>query len=508
MIEYTDNNHTHNLLSEFKRRQEATINNYEPSHQDGHNQKSYHTSGARYRLLFGGNQSGKSHAAAYDCACNARGRNPYKSHTENTLTRDCEIWVISAEYSTIKTGIYRHIKNIIPSWDLLCEGPRVPGHKLPSFLEIRRADGYKTTITFMSAKGESREKFQAAAVDYFYIDEEIQEDIWEELEARTLSTGGYFSISATLVESYDWILALERQAQAGSPTVFLTRLNTELNPYLDSTTVTYLKEKWSQETLEYRFYGRSRRISGLIYNNWDSNRHIIKPFRIPYDWPRWCAIDPGIRTCAALWIAVGPDKQAIAYRELYAHNEPLWSVAAIIKQLEGYKLNEELTFKFGHNVWEEQDGCEYLVTRLIDPKGRARSEAGEASIISQLYSRYGISCIPADNSLRPGLEDCRYWLERGFTVFDFLVNFIEERSLYRARPTTSKRTANDPIEDPIRRKNHLMDCWRYIAREQPSWSHRDQMPLKLTNSFNPADIISKRRQESNEFTEEYIGSEY
>src|SRR3989304_8166561 len=191
------------LLEEFKRRSEHAINKYVPTHEEEHDQLSYHLSKARYRLLFGGNQSGKSHAAAYDCVCMARGSSPF--YDLKQIKKNYNIWIISAEYVTIKTGIYRHLKDIIPDWELVEEGPNVPGHRLPTFITLKRKDGYCTTITFASAKGESREKFQAAAVDYIYIDEEIQEDIWEELEARTLSTGGRFSLSATLVESYEWI---------------------------------------------------------------------------------------------------------------------------------------------------------------------------------------------------------------------------------------------------------------------------------------------------------------
>jgi len=285
------------ILAEFQRRQEHAINEYKPSNKPGHNQTDYHSARHKIRLLFGGNQSGKSHAAAYDCAINARGRNIYNPQS-NITGRDVEIWIIAPEYSLITNGIYRHLKNIIPDWDLIDEGPKVPGHRLPTHMYIKRKDGYKTLIQFLSAKGEQRAKFQAAAVDYFYIDEEIPFDIWEELEARTLATSGTFSISATLVESYDWIMELEGLAEKGSPNVFLTRLNTELNPYLQEEAVNYLKEKWSQETLEYRFYGKARRITGLIYNTWSDQLHIIAPFKIPHNWPRWCAIDPGIRTCA------------------------------------------------------------------------------------------------------------------------------------------------------------------------------------------------------------------
>ena len=474
MLEISD--YSIDLLQEYARRQSHAINAYKPSEQENHNQLSYHKATSRYRLLFGGNQSGKSHAAAYDCACNARGKNPFTDiHIKG---RDVEIWVISTEYLTIKNGIYRHLENILPDWEILKEGAKIVGTNLPSFIEVKRPDGYKTTITFMSAKSDDmRQKFQAAAVDYFYIDEEITETIWEELEFRTLATGGKFSISATLVESYEWITRLEDLAIKGDKNVFLTRLNTELNPYLDQSVVQFLKHKYSDEALAYRFYGKARRLTGLIYNNW-TPAHVVPAFKIPHDWPRWCAIDPGIRTCAALWIAVGPDDHAYAYRELYAHNEPLWQVALEIKKCEGYTFNRDLSYKFNHYVFEETEDSEKLILRLIDPKSRARSEAGETSILDQLYERYGLLCTPADNSLRAGLEDCRFWLQNledkipGFRVFDTLTNFQDERRVYRPRPETKKRDQNSPIEDPIRKHNHLMDCWRYIARQKPKYADR------------------------------------
>jgi len=482
-------------------------------------QLDYHKSHSIYRLLFGGNQSGKSHAAAADCAWYATGRHP---HGDNIEGRDVEIWVISAEYSTIKTGIYRHLIALIPDWDIVEKGPRIPQQPIPSYLKIRRKDKYETTITFLSAKGEAREKFQAAAVDYFYIDEEIQSGIWEELEARTLATGGMFSISATLVESYDWILNLEREAESGNPRVFLTRLNTENNKYLDKERVQYLKNKWSDETKEYRFYGKARRVQGIVYSSFDEERHVIKPFKVPPEWPRWCAIDPGIRTCAVLWITVDNYDRAYVYRELYAKNEPLWQVAIQIKLFEGWQLNQELSLEFKHYVWELKNPeipAENMILRLIDPKARARSEAGEDSIISQLYERYGLIVTPADNSLRPGLEDCRFWLEDladgkpALQVFNTCENFLEERRRYKYRPPTSKLNSNEPIEDPIRKHNHLMDCWRYIAREKPSWNKKelytDQIgSTPLYRRKTGSELLQERLAKENEEPNEWLGIEW
>lgn len=495
------------LVQELYRRSKHKVNTYVPDSTIGHDQLSYHKSTAQIRLLFGGNQSGKSHTAAYDCVCHARGISPPEWGQKEITGKNVEIWLISPQYITIKTGIYRHLKDMMPDWDKEKEGPRIVNHDLPSYIKVRRQDGYETTISCFSADGENREKFQAAAVDYIYIDEEIGKDIWEELQYRVLATGGKFSISATLVESYDWIVDLEEEADKGNPNIFITRLHTELNKYLDQQTVKLLSAKIDDDTKEYRFFGKSRRTQGLIYKNFTEDTHIVKPFKIPPEWPKWCAIDPGIRVCAVLWIAVGPNGRAYAYRELYIRNEPLWQIIVHLKQAEGWKLDLELSHKFNHYVWlEGKEEPEELVLRIIDPKARARSEAGEMSILDQLHTRYGVACTPADNSLRPGIEDCRFWLEPladgqpAFVVFDTCQNFLQEIKGYRYRPKSTKKNQNEAIDEPIRKANHLMDCWRYIAREKPKWSDRLTDPQGYKEPLTAGEKISRRHRHLSEST--------
>jgi hypothetical protein len=486
-------------IIELHRRSKHAINTYAPTNQLNHDQLSFHKSTHRYRLLFGGNQSGKSHAAAYEIACWARGKHPHRKIPKPPI----DIWVISAEYVTLRTGIYRHLRNIIPDWEIEKFGPNVIGHLLPAYIIMKNG----SMITFQSAKGDARQKFQAAAVHLISIDEEVQGSIWEELQARTLATGGNFIISATLLESYDWILNLERQASQKDSDVFLSRLNTELNPYLDTATVQHLKETWSKDTQEVRLYGKSLRSTGLVYNTWDSTKHKIKKFPIPKEWPRWCAIDPGIRTCAVLWITCDQDNHSYAYRELYAHNEPLHQIALSIKAAEGWKLNKELSFKYNHFVWEETSNAEHVIIRVIDDKLKSRLITGDPGVLTQLYDKYGISSTPADKALRPGIEDIRLWLEPledgepGFRCFNHLENFLMERRSYRIRTKKSKQEQNEAIDEPIRKQNHLMDCWRDIAREYPRWS--DHIPLELSR-----EPLYKQLQSEKVTTHEWLGENW
>jgi len=490
------------IVNELKRRQAHAHTRYQPGSIPGWDQLSFHKSLSRYRMVFGGNQSGKSYTAAYEVSCWLRGRHPYRSIPAGPT----QVWCISAEYSTLEEGVYRHLlgegdDSLLPPWEIESIGPKVPQQNLPSYILMKN----KSLVRFKSAKGDARQKFQAAAVGLISIDEEIDRSGWDELQMRTLKTGGNFIISATLVESYDWIVDLEKEAEGPDPDYFLTRLHTEENPYLDKPTVAKMKGILSDEEREIRYMGRSRRSTGLVYKDFNDN-NIVKPFDIPYDWPRWQALDPGIRTFAGLWITVSPKNETFIYREMYEHNVPLYEIATIIKTLEGFRLNKELSEQFEHFVWEARDESidssrdpEYMVERFIDDKRSSRLITGDEGVLEQLNSRYGIATTPADKDKRPGIEDVRYWLNHGLKVFDTCENFIREIRRYRIRPPETKKNSNEPIDEPIKKDDHLMDCIRYLAREQLKFD-TSLVPVQARLKYRKgsqvlADILEKNRQE-------------
>lgn len=491
-------------IEELKRREEHPFNQYIPGDSPDWNQKAFHASEATYRLLFGGNRSGKSQAAAYEVACWLLGKSLYRKIPEAPN----RVWCISVEYSTLYEGIYRHLRKLIPDWETLKKGPVLPGTRLPSYVELKNG----SDVIFKSSKGgeEAREKFQAADIDLISIDEEVPGDIVEELLLRTLDRGGSFIISATLVESYEWIIDLETLAINGDPDHFLVRLNTEANPYLDAVTVAKIKAKLSREELEVRYYGKSRRSKGLVYAAFNSSIHCVEPFRIPWDWPRWRSFDPGIRTAAALWVAVGPDEKAYAYRELYLHNVPLYEIAIQIKECERWKLNKELSLEYKQFIWEETDDSEHMVESFIDDKRGSRLITGEEGVIDQLNTRYGLSCTPADKAKVPGIEDCRYWLENGFHVFNTLTNFLWEIKRYRIRNKKTRKDQNEPIDEPVKKDDHLMDNWRYIARSQPRWKDRCLMAnLQRREALAmTAKDIGRHIRKERVYEHEFLGSEW
>lgn len=452
------------LLEELRRRSEHEYHKYAPL--DG--QLEFHKSTKYIKLLFGGNQSGKSRANAQEIAWRLTKEHPHKKVPKRALM----IWVVSTEYQTIRAGIYRHLVQILPPWEIQNFGPKVQGHDMASYIRMKNG----SQVYFLSSKGgdDSRTKFQAEAVDYVAIDEEIENWIWDELQARLLATGGDFGISATLVESYDWIVELESRAVANDPDVFLARLDTRKNPYLNQEQVNRLVSKWDPVTREYRIEGKSRRSTGLVYPHFD---HWIPPFNIPKRWTKYHGLDPGFRVCAGLWGAVTEFGQLIFYRELYQEYSDLGFVANEIRQVEKLNNNDEEEIHF----------------RVIDDKEGSHTVTGAVGPLTVLANEYGLYYSPAIKSKLAGIESVRMWLKKHDTnefytyklddgteiklpkgqrlfVFNTLEYFKYEITRYKIAPPKERRDRNEPLDTPIKAKDHLMDVLRYIIMLSPSYS--------------------------------------
>ncbi|HHN74657.1 MAG TPA: terminase [Acidobacteria bacterium] len=98
-------------------------------------------------------------------------------------------------------------------------------------------------------------------------------------------------------------------------------------------------------------------VGGYLQGIWDERHHVIEPFEIPDDWPRWRAMDWGFAAPYSVgWYTVDPDSGVIyRYRELYGYGgkpnigtrESPEEVARKILQLE--KREREAGIRFINN---------------------------------------------------------------------------------------------------------------------------------------------------------------
>jgi hypothetical protein len=461
------------ICRELSARYDHPLYRYKPDDHKERDQLGFHRSAADVRLLFGGNQSGKSRGIAQECTWWLTNTHPYLKTPERP-----RLYCLSNSYRTIQEGVYKHLNEILPTWLISDIGPRVPAWNFPAWIRMKTG----AQIDFISGEGgeEARRKVQAAEVDLAIIDEEVIQLIYEELQARRLSRGGKLIVGATLVRSEPWCMDLEDRAEMGDDAVALFRLSTYIaaeRGHVSSRQLKEMESTLSAEERDVRLRGKSRRAQGRVYPEFSTD-HIIEPFTIPREWTRYCALDPGFRTFAVLWAAVAPDQKYVLYRELYYHGQRALDVAEAILAAEGYK-------KLSENLWAFEEGVtESIEIRWIDPSAFRHDESGNVrtgAMLSMFSQEMGIgsrlSCSPAPNDVTVGIEYCRRSLQKDIDgiaklrVFKTCREFINEARHYRFRKDSGDSSRNEVRDQPVKRRDHLMDCLRYMELGGLNYQH-------------------------------------
>jgi hypothetical protein len=451
------------ILREVHRRLHHPFYTYKPDDHADAPQLQFHQSDAWCRLMFGGNQSGKSRSGAQEAAWWLNHSHPYLK-----TPKAPRIYVISANYRTVQEGIYKHLRSVLPRWRIANEGPQVPGWQVPSYILMQ--DGAQ--VDFITAQGveEARKKIQAAEIDLGIIDEEVDGVVYGELMPRLLARDGKLIVTATLYNSEPWCLDLEDRADTGEPGIEVFRLSSYRaaeRGHISRTALRRMEAGLSKEDIEVRLLGRSRRYEGLIYKEF-GRKHVIEPFPIPKEWTRYCSLDAGFRTLAGLWAAVGPDGKYVLYREIYYHGAKAMEVAEAILATEGYQ-------KVGRYwIWQRGE-VEDIRIRWMDPSGFGHHETGELKYgtLFALYSQElgvgsRLACVPAQNAVNYGIEMCRRSLGEDMDgipkmrVFNTLTNFIKECRRYRMTRDRRDVSKPEPRDMPVKRDDHLLDDWRYL----------------------------------------------
>lgn len=186
------------------------------------------------------------------------------------------------------------------------------------------------------------------------------------------------------------------------------------------------------------YQGVFARPEGLIYQDFDSGRHIIDPFEIPSAWRRIAGADFGFNNpTAALWAAIDPDGVVYLYRE-YKERGKLPSESA-----------EDL-MSFKDDGWLESIQC--------DPSSPEAIEQ---------YRRSGLPAQAADNAVMEGIERVIALIKTDrLRVFRGLVHTLDEIESYRWLRRNVRQAGEVGVlitDAPAKENDHLMDALRYLA---------------------------------------------
>jgi phage terminase large subunit-like protein len=414
--------------------------------------------------LLGGNRSGKTELGAVLATVWLLGKEYFRNTDLWEFVKDLpvpeppnNIWVVGLDFPTLRDVIWREkLRHGREHAGLLPKDDTVIKKVSDSEYQVFATNG--SILTGKSADS-GREKFQGASVDLVWIDEEPEVDVFDECYQRTIDCAGKLLLTLTPLTDISsgvripWVYDLYEEAKEGKKDVKFVSLSVLDNPFVPDTEKEKLLEKWKGHPEEKaRLYGDFVQRSGLVYNMWNKERHMIRPFPIPKDWKRVVSIDPAATgTTAAVWCAFDPKGNMYLYREYYDRDKV---------------VSEHAKSILLRNVGDPVD------IWLIDPKWGAQRNAADHKQNFMLYRDAGIPVRLAELDESYGLNVSLEYMNATLTagsrhpkvyVFNDLHNFRQEIEHY-VWDFFSKGDQKGLSKDkPRKRSDHLMNAFQYAC---------------------------------------------
>ena len=164
-------------------------------------------SGLHQRLIYGGNQTGKTLSCAAEVSWHATGAYP-DWWTGKRYDKPIRAWVVGESSTLVRDTLQAQLcgrdefgTGTVPLESFTKKPIMTPGgtHAIDTMFVTHATDGKvdgTSTITFKSFEMR-REKLQSETLDLIWVDERPNEEVYSELLARTSATDGHLIVSYT-----------------------------------------------------------------------------------------------------------------------------------------------------------------------------------------------------------------------------------------------------------------------------------------------------------------------
>jgi phage terminase large subunit-like protein len=419
----------------------------------------FHSSEARWRLMTGGNRSGKTEAGAAELLFQLEGKSPFRgvrlgplAFVASSLTFDVQ------RYTMVKA-----VEKLIP---------KVHPWKLTYSRDTKMLEGPNGYCEFKSDE-QGWESAQGRALDGFWLDEEHREEFFNQLTKR-LKAGsrleGWFTMTAEPDKSDHW--TYERLALPALESDEYAHFECDLEDnrvsrggYIMDSEIDQLIAMTPVEHRPAVIHGKYVKRGGLIYPDFDKAVH-VKPDRPLRDWLQgvesgaytaFCALDWGVRNpTAILLILEDGDGNCHVVDEIY---RPARDVLDIKREYnKRFKAFRPTFVVADPSIWSNHDST--------DPE---RTIAGQLERDDRGEGLHGIPLFKADNDWVNGSAAMRDLMRvdpvsgpklriqsRCVKLVWELENYVGEEWLSRQNERNKKETAR-------RQHDHACDALRYFA---------------------------------------------
>jgi len=265
-------------------------------------------------------------------------------------------------------------------------------------------------------------------------------DSWEAVlrrlslaQGRVLGTTTPYNLGWLYTEVYQrWVKR--------DPSYHVTQARSTVNPAFPL--AEFLRAQGTMAEWKFRMFyqGLFERPENLIYSAFNLTRHVVDPFEVPKNWPRYVGVDFGAINTALVWLAENPASgEFFAYRESLDGNRTTAEHAAAALQT---AHGENVVIWTGGSDSEKQERWDWRSHGVhVRPPVVWSVEAGIDRVIELLKQ----------DRLRV-MRHCR--------------GLIDEFGSYRRKQDQTGETTEE-IKD--KRKFHRLDALRYVAQVLPAF---------------------------------------
>lgn len=432
----------------------------------------------RFRMMAGGNGSGKTFDLAVEWVYHWTGQYP-KDWNGLRMKNPKTFWIIAESPGTFRDSIQKLLlgntlneedfgTGLIPKDCIVNTSSwQGAGAGIVSEIQIRHTLGHIVTVAAKSSD-QKRENLQAATLDGVWWDEEPPKDLYDEtlmrLRGNPTKPPGIGLLGFTSLKGFTEVVSKwcpDAEYPIGQhpedPQKYVVNLDVEKDcPHLTKEDIDVYLQNFSGAQLEARLRGKILMGAGQIYP-YPEDQVFIRPFKIPDHWPRCYALDYGHHVTCALWGAKDPNTGILyIYAEYYCKGHQTAQIHALNIKAKG--------------EW---------IPGIGDPSGGGRQDDGRQLV--DLFRQHGLNITPGDNSIVGISRNCNMFENGTLKIFDTCVHTRREYRMYKfdeKNPNQPARNQDDHAMDNIK---YMTGSFDYVARTDPAYDYYKQ---KRTNSRN------------------------
>lgn len=397
----------------------------------------------KYRILAaaGGNQSGKTTGAAGMTFC---------KHLRDHAKNGQAYWIMAATSQTLRDIPCKTLWQFLPrSMFGDVEYSPQTGFGLTHTINLKLPRGRGNIEIWLWTEEMSLQIVESARLAGFWWTECFREAIYGAIHPRLAAQAGFLIMD--YVPKLAWHRTRIRLRSKIESDLYWHLFTMPGNAHnMPPGEIERQRKRMTTNEWQMRGLGRESLLEGLVYPQFIEERHLLAPFKIPKDWPRWRMLDYGYAAPTAVaWGAIAPIgwmkrdyETLIIYREYYERGKSVPENAMVINM--------------------RSAGETYHRRMLIDPHAFDRTPNNPQSIAEQ-YSQSGIDTIPWPRTTRWG-EDAMVEMVRKSLEDDRLLVFSNCAHTIAEFQTWSYRRTRDGLVDPSEKyekdHNHLLDAIR------------------------------------------------